>query len=221
MIERPKILEKSEELSDMALCFLHYKFANSDKFLVNLSVLSLVIPGTRPHLIEFRMEDLVSSGCIERIENEFETKYKISRFGIGIVEGWEDDYYSGIANKLRTEYFQDSEVDGIQDLEEEPWGPLPIEKDDPKYAAAVDAAEDALNIIEASNGYADSDPEERNQIVWTIRSGLEVLKDGFPTKSQIRALLVEPFTYLARKFADASIGEAAKSAVAKLIELLS
>ena len=101
------------------------------------------------------------------------------------------------------------------------WEPLEIEREGANFEAAVEATEDALDTIEGSNGYADSEPDERNQIVWTIRSGLEALRSGLPTKSHIQTLLLEPLSYLASKFADASIGAAAKHAIEKIVAWLS
>jgi hypothetical protein len=50
-------------------------------------------------------------------------------------------------------------------LDDAPWEPLAIDRDNPAYKEAVAASEAALREIEGSNGYATTEPEERNAIV--------------------------------------------------------
>jgi hypothetical protein len=101
------------------------------------------------------------------------------------------------------------------------WEPLKIDRATPTYLDAIEAADAAVREIEASNGYAASEPDERNGIVSTLKGTLEAVKRGFPSKKAILHGLVKPMEYVARKFPDATIGEIAKIAVAKLLAWLS
>jgi hypothetical protein len=49
---------------------------------------------------------------------------------------------------------------------------LPIERDSPQARAAIEFSEAALKEIEQSNGYASTEPDERNGIVETIKGTL-------------------------------------------------
>lgn len=115
----------------------------------------------------------------------------------------------------------------IEDIPETPpadldtWEPLPIDRSTAEYEAAVDSAQAALSEIESNNGYAASEPDERNGIVESIRGVLKTIQDGIPTKNQIVSGLLAPLKYVAKKFADASMGETAKHAVVAIIKWLS
>ena len=82
------------------------------------------------------------------------------------------------------------------------------------------AEEEALETIQSDNGYAATEPEERNSIVWTIGAGVNALKEGLITKDQAQTLLLKPFKYLAKKFPDAIIGVSAKDAATAIWDWL-
>lgn len=185
-------------------------------------------------VVEIALEMLQEEGLCTKYEsknplmsaNEYDlTCYRITQHGIDYVESFSNDYYSKIENEVESSKPKSSSSgetndDGrtINSIVE--WEPIPLERKGVQFEEAVRSTEDALRIIEGSNGYAESDPVERKQIVWTVRSGLEALKDGFPTKSQVRVGLIEPLRYLAKKFAESAIGNAAKTAISALIELI-
>lgn len=106
------------------------------------------------------------------------------------------------------------------DNEDSVWEPLPLDRDTPEAIDAIEKADLALKEIEQSNGYADREPEERNAIVETIRGTIRALKTGFPSRDAIKAGLLAPLKYIAKKFADSAMGEAAKVAVAAIIRWL-
>ena len=108
-----------------------------------------------------------------------------------------------------------------QEEEEDTWEPLPIDRDDPRYRDAISAAEEAIEVIQGNNGYAQTEPAERNAIVETIKGNVKALKEGSPSLATIKAGLITPLRYLAKKFADAVIGVASKVAVEKLLVWLS
>lgn len=100
------------------------------------------------------------------------------------------------------------------------WEPIKLDRQSPKYTEAVSAAEAALREIEGSNGYASSDPEERNGLVATIKGSLDALKNGAPSRQSLVHGLLKPLEYVVKKFTDSTMGEIAKVAVIKLIAFL-
>lgn len=105
-------------------------------------------------------------------------------------------------------------------LSTEAWEPLQIDRGSGTYRGAIDAVEAAAEAIEGSNGYAESEPDERNGIVHTIRGTLRAVKEGFPSRKSIVHGLLVPLRFIATKFTGAAMGEAAKRAVAALITWL-
>lgn len=101
------------------------------------------------------------------------------------------------------------------------WSPLKIDRSTSEYEEAINYSEAALREVESSNGYADSEPDERNAIVSTIKGTIDAIKSGSPSKKSIVHSLLKPLQYLAVKFRDASIGEIAKVAAVKLVAWLS
>jgi hypothetical protein len=53
------------------------------------------------------------------------------------------------------------------------WEPLPIDRETPEYEEAVEATEEAAQVVEQDNGYPANEPEERNQIVDSLKVGLQ------------------------------------------------
>ena len=100
------------------------------------------------------------------------------------------------------------------------WAPLQIDRQNEAYRQAIELTETAVATIESSNGYASSEPEERNGIVATLRGSLELIKTGFPSKEVIKQTLLAPIQYIARKFVDSAMGEVAKAAAAAIIKWL-
>ena len=79
------------------------------------------------------------------------------------------------------------------------------------------AIEEVIETVAGDNGYGANEPEERSHILWSLNKGLKALKDALPSRNQIQALIVAPLNLLARKFAETSMGEVAKIAVARAI----
>ncbi|MGA8498433.1 MAG: hypothetical protein WB764_23305 [Xanthobacteraceae bacterium] len=109
------------------------------------------------------------------------------------------------------------EDEGIP-IEEQPWEPLEIDRSNADYQHAIEVSEKAIEVIEQNNGYASSEPSERNGIVKTIRGTLDAVKEGSPSKALIREGLLKPLRYVAKKFADSAMGEFAKLAVLAILK---
>jgi hypothetical protein len=111
-----------------------------------------------------------------------------------------------------------SEQDILEDFEtNDVWAPLPIDRDSVEYQETVAAIEDAISEVEGNNGYSSEQPEERDAIVTTLKSGSEAFKNGSPTKKFIKTTLVDGFKYLIKRFTDSAIGIAAKKALEHLL----
>jgi hypothetical protein len=111
-------------------------------------------------------------------------------------------------------------TEDVIDAEEDTWSPLQIDRESAEAKDAIQKSEGALKEIEQSNGYASSDMEERNGIVTSIKGALDSIKLGSPSRQFIVAGLLAPLKFIAKKFSEASMGEAAKIAVAALVKWL-
>lgn len=226
MVKRPQIIETSNATKGKLLCFLHYRYANSDDIVFTAKEIAGLIKGTNGRIISFALQELDNEQLVEsesvKEESNIVQGYSITRAGIMTVESWDNDTYDRMSegvNFLDESGATDSDsslADG-ESRQEEEWEPLPLERSGEKYEAAATSVETALEEIEGNNGYASTEPEERNQIIWSIKNGLSQIRDGLPNREQVTTMLLKPLRYIARKFADASMGEAAKAAVSKLL----
>jgi hypothetical protein len=105
--------------------------------------------------------------------------------------------------------------------EEQPWTPLKIDRDSEDFKEAVTASEAALREIEGSNGYATTEPEERNGIISVLRGTIDAIKKGSPSRAAVVHGLLWPLKFIAKKFAETTMGEISKVAAAKVMEWLS
>jgi hypothetical protein len=121
----------------------------------------------------------LSSGRNETYEVRVDG-YKISRSGIETVNKFTDEAYEVFITEISL-----VPLESQSKAKEDKWEPLPIDRQSTEFTKAVEAADIALKEIEGSNGYADSNPEERNSIVETIKVNLKNLKDGPISRGQI------------------------------------
>lgn len=126
---------------------------------------------------------------------------------------------TALKNSLNNVEFVNQEADE-KDSDNEAWQPLPINREEPGYKEAVEATEKAIQAIEGSNGYAFSEPEERNAIVETTKGTLAAVKNGSPSKGSVIESLLKPLKYISKKFGDAVMGASAKEAVTALVKWL-
>ncbi|OBQ74636.1 hypothetical protein [Mesorhizobium erdmanii] len=128
-------------------------------------------------------------------------------------------------NNRASSYLENQEAELIVDAEtassdRHEWQPLPVDLADPNLEEAISLSEEAIAVIEASNGYADSEPGERNSIVESMKGSLQSLKSGMPSRKAILEGLYAPMKFIAKKFTDAAMGKAATAAVAALAKWL-
>ncbi|RUU96355.1 hypothetical protein EOB36_30065 [Mesorhizobium sp. M6A.T.Cr.TU.017.01.1.1] len=151
----------------------------------------------------------------------FQRLYLLNDNGRSWLAAALDKINSKASNDLEREYVEQVSDDQETSGEEHAWEPLPVELDDPDLADAISLSEQAIAVIEASNGYADSEPSERNSIVNSMKGSLQSLKAGMPSRKAILEGLYAPMKYIAKKFTDAAMGKAAASAVIALAKWLS
>jgi hypothetical protein len=118
--------------------------------------------------------------------------------------------------RSKTSEAESQEVRSTSDeVQQAEWQPLKLERGT-LSEEAIATTEKAIQLIEADNGFAVAEPIVRDSIVSSVRSGLQVIKSTVPTRAQAHELLLKPLTYVAKKFADTSIGEVAKLALKAL-----
>lgn len=100
------------------------------------------------------------------------------------------------------------------------WAPLEIDRDSAEYRETVETIEEAYETIRADNGLAATHPEQRTGILASISDGIEALKQRAPSAQQLRALIVMPLQWISLTFSKSVIGEAAKKAAEKLVQLI-
>ncbi len=104
--------------------------------------------------------------------------------------------------------------------EEDIWEPLKIDRAAPEYERAVEAIDDAIEKIEGDNGYAATQPDERNNVVWSLKEGITAIKEMAPSLAQIRALIMAPLNSAIRTLKESGPGLAAMLAREALKEWL-
>jgi hypothetical protein len=184
----------------------------------------------------------VSKGYVEKclvalvnkqlVEEESMVGYSITGSGILSVEQQLEDRDSDIFNFEKFgEAWLDKHSIGARDidesgkssefgLQEDEWEPLPIDRESPDYEEAIGTLDEAIGIVAGNNGYAESEPDERNNILFSLRQGQTALTERQPSKAQINALVLQPLYFLARKFSESAMGEIAKIAATKIVAWL-
>lgn len=154
--------------------------------------------------------------------------YEITSIGISYVQDEIRRKGSPISYMFAIPDFDLEEVAGIDSdfmtpeerHQQNEWTPLELDRESKEYKEAVTETERAIEAIEADNGFAAKMPEQRAGILQALKDGLLWLKERSPSRSQVTETLIKPFRWLATTFGQSIIGEVAKSAARKIIELL-
>ena len=80
------------------------------------------------------------------------------------------------------------------------------------YQATVKTVDRLIVMVETSNVYRESEPEDHERRLAELEAGRRLLGSKWLSLHTLRAALLGTITYLAAKFADAPIGEAATAA---------
>ena len=171
-------------------------------------------------LIRQCLIDLIETGNVN--QNEYSDEYEITPRGIRHVEKNVEEAGSPTAEYLgiRKAIFADVNDAAKAGIQEDRWEPLKIDRDAPEFQEAAKALEEAVSTVESDNGYAASQPDERDEIVWSLKEGLVAINDKLPSYAQVRAMIIAPLRFLMKKFAETTIGEIAKTALGKILTWL-
>ena len=104
-----------------------------------------------------------------------------------------------------------NKIDQItEDLSSDMWQPLRLERSGKAFDEVEQSIEHLIESVRSNNGYTEVDLDERDSILLYLKKGLEIVRVKSSSYFQIESLLVTPATYLAKKFSDSLMGEAAK-----------
>lgn len=90
----------------------------------------------------------------------------------------------------------------------------------PEYVEAVATLDALIVVVRESNSYREADEVDQERRLTELEAGKTLLKSRWVSKDTVKATLYGTLAYLACKFADALIGEAAATAWAALKRLL-
>jgi hypothetical protein len=221
-------------IDNLILVLLYQRYMDGGRLFIQFNEITSAIPGEPRNAI---WDELNSLKGAQKVTQETERRfkgflgalgstgtndtydvtvdgYKIARKGIEEVNSFSDEAYEILMTEIKI--VQPTE----KKIESDKWEPLPLDRQSTEFTKAVEATDIALKEIEGSNGYAGTSPDERNSVVETIKSNLKNLKEGLISKGQIIEGLIKPLTFVASKFAEASIGELAKRAANFLWHLI-
>lgn len=89
-----------------------------------------------------------------------------------------------------------------------------------EYLAATSALERLIDVVRESNSYREAEPEDQERRLAELEAGRRLLGSGLVSVATMKAAVIGTITYLATKFIDAPIGEAATVAWTALKRLL-
>jgi hypothetical protein len=142
----------------------------------------------------------------QRREVELE-EYRITRDGISSIRQLDSRHVARLWAQLSVD---DRSLPSNGDKGR--WEPLPIDRSTPQFREMEHATEIAIERIEADNGYAANESDERAAVLGSLRGAMEAIKQGWPSRTVVQASLLATLRFVAEKFAGTGIGEVAKKA---------
>lgn len=101
------------------------------------------------------------------------------------------------------------------------WQPIPVDRSNPEYQATEKKLDEALNAIRSDNGFADTFPDERNQVVSALETGLKIFRENSTVHvTYFKAFIIDPLAAAIRRLKDNAAGVAATVAKAATIKWL-
>jgi len=228
---RPKI--DYERLQNLALIYLYYEYVEDGPLFVGPDQVARQLH-TGKNIITVCLRELERTGLVlegkkkvrahggvwavaGRVEETEEpsNSFTLTTRGRQTIESMPEAQYDALLNEALS---PEGRVASLSEAKEEKktdegWEPLALERDSSDFREMIESSEKALKEIEQNNGYAQSTPEERNGIVLSIRGALSAITDGSPSENTIYYSLLAPLKFIAKKFADASMGKLASIAV--------
>jgi hypothetical protein len=95
-----------------------------------------------------------------------------------------------------------------------------IDHNQPNYAETIEALEHLIEVINENNRYRENDEADQERRVSELEAGRRLLDSRWISVATVRVALWGTLTYLASKFVNAPIGEAASLAWLALKKLL-
>ena len=134
-----------------------------------------------------------------KVEKELENK--TSFFSIYSEKG--DDWLFETGGAI-----EDGEADtGSKSATEAAWEPLPLDRQNPALAQAIEKIDELIQALEQDNGYAANEPDERSFILSALQAGAQALRDQTVIyRMQFRAFIWEPVKHVATRFGTSAIG---------------
>jgi hypothetical protein len=101
------------------------------------------------------------------------------------------------------------------------WQPIPVDRSNPEYQATEKKLDEALNAIRSDNGFANTFPDERNQVVSALETGLKIFRENSTVHATyFKAFIIAPLAAAIRRLKDNAAGVAAAVAKAAAIKWL-
>ncbi|MGJ0394918.1 MAG: hypothetical protein ACR65U_01635 [Methylocystis sp.] len=101
------------------------------------------------------------------------------------------------------------------------WQPIPIDRSTTEYQETEKRLDEALAAIRSDNGFADTFPDERNQVVSALETGLKIFRENSTVHvTYFKAFIIDPLAAAIRRLKDNAAGVAATVAKAATIKWL-
>ncbi len=139
-------------------------------------------------------------------------RYQITKSGIDEVDSWDDDEYEFLESLVADLPDREPNESPNGDVGDE-WEPIPVDLSNDLQKKAVEDLETAASSIEADNGYAATQPAERNAVVRALRAGIATLREEAEIQIiYFKAFIWEPLEKAGKKFGESIVGLAIQAA---------
>lgn len=172
-------------------------------------------------ITEYTWDENPFTGEAERNEH---TVVRITRAGVKVVEGWDDQYYSDVARKLS---YMPEVGNGNDDKESEStiFAPasdriVTLEHNSEQHREIVGAVDAVIEAVKGDNEYGNSYPEEKDVTMAALAAGRKLLDSAKIRVVAIKASLLPVLKFLAETFAKETVKGLATKAIAVLLKLI-
>ena len=194
-----------------------YLLASEGRHTIGVEDLSALFEGkVKAPVTKLALELLIKGKRADSTEATFPPEYAINASGYQHVETClrEKSWLSIYSKKGDDWLFEtggvidDEEADSSSTAEiEDAWEPLPLDRQNPALAQAIEKIDELVEAIAQDNGYAVTEPDERNYILTALRNGVQALKiQTVIYRMQFKAFIWEPIERIATRFAQHAIG---------------
>lgn len=227
MVKRPSIVREAERVQDKILCFLHYRFAQSENIVFTEKEIAEVLPGINPRIVHYSLEELdsetvwVSTELVEDFDEQQKATtsinpkplvkgYMISTDGIKWVEGWPEERYESAADG----------VDLLTDDIPAAGRMVSLDHNDPAYEEAIKSVDAVIAELEKPSSKDNERGAERNALRDALLAGRRLLEDTTVNVKVAITLVVEPLKTVARRYDQTIVASLATAAITALLSLL-